>query len=82
MHAFTFCDTVSACAGREKMRIFMIVKTNKTYELNFCRLGRTWDVSVELFQETSRNHWPYIYIPSTDATSVNNLRYQFFLFNE
>ena len=66
------CDTVSACAGRGKMRIFKHVKTNKTYEEAFCWLGRTWDVSAELFQKlqeiTSR-----MYIPSTDAISVNNL---------
>ena len=52
------------------------------YEEAFYWLGRTWDVSAELFQKlqeiTSR-----MYIPSTDATSVNDLRYQlFFVFNE
>ena len=51
VHAFTGCDTVSACAGRGKMRIFKHVKTNKTYEEAFCWLGRTWDVSAELFQK-------------------------------
>ena len=32
-------DTVSACAGRGKMRILKHVKTNKTYEEAFCWLG-------------------------------------------
>ena len=41
VHAFMSCDTVSACAGRGKMRIFKHVKTNKTYEEAFCWLGRT-----------------------------------------
>ena len=76
LHAFTGCDTVSACAGREKkMRIFKHVKTNKTYEEAFCWLGQTWDVSAELIQKLQEIS-SRMYIPSTDATSVNDLRYQ------
>ena len=46
VHAFTGCDTVSACAGHGKIRIFKHVKKNKTYEEAFCWLVRPWDVSA------------------------------------
>ena len=55
------------------MRISKHVKTSKTYEVAFCWLGQTWDVSAKLFQkfqEINRR----MYIPSTDATSVNDLQ--------
>ena len=68
------CDTVSACAGPGKKRILKHVKTNKTYEEAFCWLGRTWDVSAELFQKLLA----VCIIPSTDATRVNDLQYQLF----
>ena len=73
VHAFTGCDTVSACAGHGKMRIYKHVKTNKTYEEAFCWLVRPWDVSAELFQKLQEITSHMYIVPSTDATSVNDL---------
>ena len=49
MHAFTGCDTVSAFAGRGKMTTLKQVKIDKTYQDAFHELGRSWEVSPELF---------------------------------
>ena len=64
-------------AGRGKMRIFKHVKTNKTYEEAFCWLGQTWNVSAELFQKLQESTSHMYNIPSTDATNVNDLRYNY-----
>ena len=57
----------------EKERTFKHIKANDSYEEAFCQLY----ISVELFQKlpeiTCR-----IYVPSTNATSMNDLQYQIF----
>lgn len=77
MHAFTGCDTVSAFAGRGKMTTLKQVKTNKTYQDAFQELGRSWEVSSELFEKLQEITC-HMYLPSTHTNNVNKLRYELF----
>ncbi|KAJ8251972.1 hypothetical protein COCON_G00212840 [Conger conger] len=77
MHAFTGCDTVSAFAGRGKVGTLKQLKSDRTYQDAFLELGRTWDVSDELFKKLQELTCR-MYVPSTKTTSVNLLRYQLF----
>ena len=77
MHAFTGCDTVSAFAGRGKMTTLKQVKMNKTYQDAFHELGRSWEVSPELFEKLQEITC-HMYLPSTHTTEVNKLRYELF----
>ena len=52
MHAFTGWDTVSAFAGRGKIGCLEATdKSDKAYQEAFSELGRSWDVSDELFEK-------------------------------
>ena len=77
MHSFTGCDTVSALAGRGKLSTFKLLKYDETYQEAFSELGRSWDVSGELFEKLQEITC-HMYVPSTHATDVNTLRYQLF----
>ncbi|KAG0717882.1 hypothetical protein GWK47_053560 [Chionoecetes opilio] len=77
MHAFTGCDTVSAFAGRGKMTTLKQVKMDKTYQDAFHELGRSWEVSPELFEKLQEITC-HMYLPSTHTTEVNKLRYELF----
>ena len=69
MQAFTGCDTVSAFGGRGKMTTSMIMKFDKTYQKAFSELGRSWEVSGELFQKLQQITC-LMYMPSTQTTKV------------
>ena len=60
MHAFTGCDTVSAFSGRRKMTTFRQVKMDKAYQIAFQELGRSWEVSPELFEKLQEIHLPHV----------------------
>ena len=47
------------------------MQTRPTYEEAFCQLGQSWDISAEKLPEITCR----MYVPSTDATSVNDLQY-------
>ncbi|KAK5859272.1 hypothetical protein PBY51_003352 [Eleginops maclovinus] len=77
MHAFTGCDTVSAFAGRGKIGALKLVKSNKAYQEAFSELGRSWDVSDELFKKL-QEFTCCMYVHSTRTIDVNTLRHQLF----
>jgi hypothetical protein len=77
LHAFTGCETVSAFAGRGKLSALKQMKADKTYQEAFSQVGQSWEVSAELFQRL-QDITCHIYIPSTQTSSVNELRYQVF----
>jgi len=77
MHSFTGCDTVSSFAGRGKMTILKQMKSNETYQEAFSELGRSWEVSTDLFQKL-KEITCHMYLPSTNTREVNQLRYQLF----
>ena len=77
VHAYTGCDTVSAFAGHGKMGALKLMKSEKTYQEAFSELGRSWNVSPDLFeklQEITR----HMYVTATHTSEVNKLRYQMF----
>ena len=51
MHAFIGCVTVSAFAGCGKIGALKLLKSDKAYQEAFSELGRSWDVSDELFEK-------------------------------
>ena len=77
MHAFTGCDTVSAFAGRGKMTTCKKMKTDKIYRAAFSELGRSWEVSENLFQNLQKITC-HMYMASAQTSEVNKLRYQLF----
>lgn len=77
MHAFTGCDTVSAFAGRGKMTALKQMKSDKKKQEAFSELGRSWELSTELFQQLQEITCS-MYMASTHTTEVNKLRYQLF----
>lgn len=77
MHAFTGCDTISAFAGRGKITALKQLKSDKAYQEAFAELGRSWEVSEELSDKLQAITC-HLYLPSTNTTEVNKLRYQIF----
>ncbi|KAG0727311.1 hypothetical protein GWK47_034921 [Chionoecetes opilio] len=68
MPCLTGCDTLSAFAGRGKMeRTLKQVKMDKTYQDAFHELGRSWEVSPELFEKLQEITC-HMYLPSTHTT--------------
>ena len=53
------------------------VKVDKTYQDAFQELGRSWEVSPELFEKLQEITC-LMYLPSTHTTEVNKLRYELF----
>ncbi|KAG0726407.1 hypothetical protein GWK47_004327 [Chionoecetes opilio] len=51
---------------------------DKTYQDAFHELGRSWEVSPELFEKLQEITC-HMYLPSTHTTEVNKLRYELFL---
>ena len=49
LHAFTGCDTVSAFAGKGKLNALKLTKKTVDYQQCFSELGRSWQMSNELF---------------------------------
>ena len=72
LHAFTGCDTVSAFAGRGKMVALRQTRSDKTLQEAFTELGRSWEMSSELFQKLQEITC-HIYLSSTHTTEVNKL---------
>jgi hypothetical protein len=73
MHVFTDCDTVCAFAGRGKMTTLKQMKTDKTYQDALKELGRSCEVSPELFEKLQEITC-HMYLPSTHTTEVNEIR--------
>ena len=77
LHAVSGCDNIGAFAGRGKLIALKQMKSNKTYQEAFSHLGQSWDVSTELFEKLQEITC-HMYIPSTNTSNVNDLRYQIF----
>ena len=50
LHAFTGCDSVSAFAGKGKVRALELVKKNPSVREAFVELGENWTLTPELFE--------------------------------
>ena len=73
MHAYTGCDTVSAFAGRGKMGALKLMKSEKTYQEAFSKLGRSWNVFPDLFEKL-QEITGHMSVPATHTSEVNKLR--------
>ena len=72
MHAYTSCDTVSAFAGRCKMGAMKVMKSEKTYQEAFSELGRSWNVSPDLFEKL-QDITGHMSVLATHTSEVNKL---------
>lgn len=77
MHAMTGCDTVSAFAGKGKLRSLEIVKKNKDMRESLMQLGDSWRLSTEL-QSKLEAFVCLMYAPKPGTNNVNDLRYNLF----
>lgn len=77
MHAFTGCDTVSAFAGKGKLRVLEILKSSNRVKESLKQLGESWVVSSEL--QANLEELVCLWYASKPGTSdVNQLRYNLF----
>ena len=72
--AFNGCDTVSAFAGKGKMKMLI---HSKDYQDTFLELGTEWDVSSEIMDK-QKVFRCLLYAPKASSTKVNELRYRLF----
>lgn len=77
MHSFTGCDTVSAFAGKGKLRVLEILKKNSSVRETLTELGNSWAVSPELHTKLEEAVC-LLYAPKPATTNVNLLRYHLF----
>jgi len=77
LHTFTGCDTVSAFAGKGKLRALQIFKKNSSVRETLTQLGESWDVSPEL-QTKLEEVVCLLYARKPATTDVNQLRYNMF----
>lgn len=76
-HSYSGCDTVSCFVGKGKKVGFKLLKTDERVRECFGRLGESWDLSSDLFDELNR-FTCLLYAPNTTCTSTNDLRYELF----
>ena len=76
MHAYTGCDSVSAFAGRGKLRALKLLKDVHFQEI-FCELGQSWELSTDVFKKL-QVFTCKLYSASTTTEDINILRHQLF----
>lgn len=77
LHALTGCDTVSAFAGKGKLKAFKILEQSNDFLQYFISLGSTSQVAVD----TKNGVEAFVcrlYLSRQQLTSVNELRYSLF----
>lgn len=77
MHAFTGCDSVSAFAGKGKLKGFQLLKADEESRKAFAVLGEEWSVSIEL-NVALESVVCKIYSNKPSTFDVNQLRYMLF----
>ena len=77
LHAYTGRDSVSAFAGKGKIRALKLVKRQKSFQDLFEQLGMQWEVSSELF-ERLQEFTCKLYSSNPGTSDVNELRYRLF----
>ena len=77
LHAFTGCDTVSAFAGKGKIKPFKLMQTNNQYQTMFQDLGSEWTLSEDLLQQL-QSFVCAMYGAKNGTKEVNQYRYELF----
>ena len=73
LHSFTGCETVSAFAGKGKLGVLKIPKSDVDAKQAFTELGQSQDLSEDLFQRIEKVTCPF-YSSGADSSDVNDLR--------
>ena len=74
MHAYTGCDTVSAFAGKGKVKALKLLTGSREYQDTFLKLDQEWDLSQELTDKLEEFTCS-LYAPKTSANKINDLLY-------
>lgn len=77
LHSFTGCDTVSAFAGKGKIKALKMAKADEHARRAFSMLGQTWDLPAELFVQIEKITCA-LYTPGANTSNVNDARYNLF----
>ena len=77
MHAYTGCDTVSAFAGRGKLRALKLLIDSRQFQNMFANLGEHWELSDELFEKL-QSFTCTLYSAKSGTNNTNDLRYRLF----
>ena len=77
VHSFTGCDTVSAFAGRGKLRAFQIIKSDHNARNAFVQLGETWTLSHDMHTQLERFVCK-LYATEPGTLDTDELRYNLF----
>jgi len=76
MHAFTGCDSVSAFAGKGKIKAFKLVSQSDTYQHTFRQVGQYWKVSEDLHMKLEEFTCALYGAPG--SSDINACRYRLF----
>ncbi|KAJ8399834.1 hypothetical protein AAFF_G00405640 [Aldrovandia affinis] len=77
MHAYTGCDTLSAFAGRGKLRALKLIMRSEHFQEVFRKLGQSWELSMDLFKKLQAFTCK-LYTASTTTEDINTARHQLF----
>jgi len=77
LHAFTGCDTVSAFAGKGKLKGLGLISKSAQHREALTLLGSHWDITDDLHKKLES--FACHHYCSTLVESVNDLRYDLFL---
>ena len=78
IHAFTGCDSVSAFAGKGKIKPVKILQQLPTYQLTFGNLGQSFDVTNQQLRELESFVCLLYLSQTTECSDINECRYMMF----
>ncbi|KAJ8389319.1 hypothetical protein AAFF_G00121840 [Aldrovandia affinis] len=77
MYAYTGCDTLSAFAGRGKLRALKLIMRSEHFQEVFRKLGQSGELSMDLFKKLQAFTCK-LYTASTTTEDINTARHQLF----
>ncbi|KAJ8367500.1 hypothetical protein AAFF_G00317230 [Aldrovandia affinis] len=77
MYAYTGCDTLSAFAGRGKLRALKLIMRSEHFQEVFRKLGQSGELSTDLFKKLQAFTCK-LYTVSTTTEDINTARHQLF----
>ncbi|KAJ8384450.1 hypothetical protein AAFF_G00204710 [Aldrovandia affinis] len=77
MYAYTGCDTLSAFAGRGKLRALKLIMRSEHFQEVFRKLGQSRELSMDLFKKLQAFTCK-LYTVSTTTEDINTAHHQLF----
>lgn len=77
LHAFTGCDSVSAFAGKGKVRALNMVKDCQEAQAVFRKMGNNWNMTDSMLEDLEK-FTCHLYCSNTPTNNINELRYHLF----